>query len=221
MSRPPILLTGFGPFPGAPENVSKWLVEALANAIPPSRLGCALHREVLPTEWAEVSQRGPDLLDRHKPRLVLHFGLNRRARGFRIERSAHNLVEARPDARGALPEGGCILERGRARLDTPIPAKKLAEHLQRNGLPAATSRSPGGYLCNFLYYLSLDWAAKQEDRCHVCFVHLPPGPDQGGPLTEVELLRGAEAALLYLLDAVNHSDGATRSQAARGAARPC
>jgi pyroglutamyl-peptidase len=220
MSRQPILLTGFGPFPGAPENVSKWLVEALADAGPHSRHGCDIHREVLPTEWAEVSRRGPDLLDRHKPRLVLHFGLNLRARGFRIERSAHNLVQAKPDARGAVPEGGCILERGRARLDTPIPAKKLAEHLQRNGLPARMSRSAGGYLCNFLYYLSLDWAAKQEDRCHVCFVHLPPGPEQGGLLTEVELLRGAEAALLYLLDAVDRGDGAVPLQAAGGAERP-
>lgn len=220
MSRQPILLTGFGPFPGAPENVSKWLVEALADAIPPSRLGCDLRGEVLPTEWAEVSRRGPDLLDHHKPRLVLHFGLNRRASGFRIERFAHNRIQARPDARGALPEGGCILERGRDRLDTPVPAKKLAEHLQRNGLPAATSRSAGGYLCNFLYYLSLHWAAKQEDRCHVCFLHLPPGPEQGGPLTEIELLRGAEAALFYLLDTVDRVDGAAPIQAASGAARP-
>jgi pyroglutamyl-peptidase len=220
MSRQPILLTGFGPFPGAPENVSKWLVEALADAISPSRLGCDLHREVLPTEWVEISQRGPDLLKQHKPRLVLHFGLNKRARGFRIERSAHNHIHAKPDARGAMPEGGCILERGRDRLDTPIPAKKLAQHLQRNGLPAATSRSAGGYLCNFLYYLSLNWAAKQEDRCHVCFMHLPPGPDQGGPLTEVELLRGAETALFYLLDAVNRGEGAAPSEAAGGAAHP-
>ena len=41
MSRQPILLTGFGPFPGAPENVSKWLVEALADTISP-RLGWAV-----------------------------------------------------------------------------------------------------------------------------------------------------------------------------------
>jgi pyroglutamyl-peptidase len=220
MSRQPILLTGFGPFPGAPENVSKWLVEALADTIPPSRLGCDLHGAVLPTEWAEVSRRGPDLLDRHKPRLVLHFGLNGRARGFRIEQFAHNRIKVRPDARGALPKSGCILERGRDRLDTPIPARKLAEHLQQSGLPAATSRSAGGYLCNFLYYLSLHWAATQEDRCHVCFVHLPPGPKEGGPLTEAELLRGAEIALLYLLDAVDRGHDIAPLQAARGAARP-
>jgi pyroglutamyl-peptidase len=220
MSRQPVLLTGFGPFPGAPENVSKWLVEALPDTIPSSRLGCDLHGTVLPTEWAEVSRRGPELLDRHKPRLVLHFGLNRRARGFRIEQFAHNRVEARPDARGALPKGGCILERGRARLDTPVPARKLTEHLQQSGLPAARSRSAGGYLCNFLYYHSLHWAAAREERCHVCFVHLPPGPKEGGPMTEAELLRGAETVLLYLLETVDRGNGTAPLLAARGAARP-
>jgi len=220
MSRQPILLTGFGPFPGAPENVSKWLVEALAETITSSRLGCDLHGTVLPTEWAEVSRRGPDLLDRHKPRLVLHFGLDLRARGFRIEQHAHNRVEVRQDARGALPTGGCVLERGHARLDTPVPARKLVEHLKQSGLPAAMSRSAGGYLCNFLYYLSLHWAATQEEPCHVCFVHLPPGPKEGGPLTEAELLRGAETALLYLLDTVDRGHGTAPLLTAHGAAGP-
>jgi pyroglutamyl-peptidase len=220
MSRQPVLLTGFGPFPGAPENVSEWLVEALADSLSPSRLGSDLHGAVLPTEWAEVSRRGPDLLDRHRPRLVLHFGLDRRARGFRIEQHAHNRVEVRQDARGALPTGGCVLERGHARLDTPVPARKLAEHLKQSGLPAAASGSAGGYLCNFLYYLSLHWAATQQEPCHVCFVHLPPGPKEGGPLTEAELLHGAETALLYLLDAIDRGDGAAPLHAARAAAGP-
>jgi pyroglutamyl-peptidase len=218
MPRPPILLTGFGPFPGASENVSKWLVETLAASLSPARLRREVLGEVLPTEWREVSRRGPDLLHRHKPGLVLHFGLNPRARGFRIERSAHNRLHAKPDARGALPEWSAIIEAGHARLDTPIPAKDLARHLHQSGLPAATSRSAGSYLCNFLYYLSLDWAAKQEAPCHVCFVHLPPGPSEGGPLTEAELLRGAEAALVYLLDAVDRRDGEDTPETVSGPA---
>lgn len=214
MPRPPILLTGFGPFPGVPENVSKWLVEALAAS--PSRFGCDVHGEVLPTEWTEVAKRAPTLLHRHRPRLTIHFGLNPRARGFRVERSAHNRVHARHDARGALPAGAAVIEAGPARLDTGVPASQLVKHLKQNGFPAAASRSAGSYLCNFLYYLSLDWAAKQENRCHVCFVHIPPGPRQGGPLTEAELLRGAEAALLYLLEAVDRGDRAPLQAASGG-----
>lgn len=213
MARPRVLLTGFDPFPGAPENVSKWLVETLAGSSPSANSGCELHAAVLPTEWTEVSTLGPRLLDQHRPRLVLHFGLSRRTRGFRIERSAHNRIQAKHDARGELPAAPTIIEQGRARFDTTLPAAGLARHLQQQGLPAVTSCSAGTYLCNFFYYLSLDWAARQHTACDVCFVHVPPSARQGGPLSEAELLRGAEAAICYLIDFTHHRDGAGASGA--------
>lgn len=199
MARPRILITGFGPFPGAAENSSAWLVEALTGARLSSRLDCDLHAEVLPTEWTEVSVRGPRLLQRHRPQLTIHFGLSKRAKGFRIERFAHNVVDLRDDASGALPAMRCALERGDFRLDTRIPAWGLAKYLRSQDVPAVASRSAGTYLCNYLYYLSLHWARQQEARRDVSFVHLPPHPRQGGPLSEAELLRGAELILRYLL----------------------
>ena len=202
-----LLITGFGPFPGVTENVSAWLVESLAAASPSSRLGCKLHAQVLPTEWAAVGALGPNLLNQYEPRLILHFGLSNRARGFRIERSAHNRVGAKDDARGVRLMSRIILEHGQERLDTVLSSASLAKHLRKHGLPAATSRSAGTYLCNFLYYLSLEWAGRQAKRCDVVFVHVPPGPHQGGPLGEAELLRGADAILRYLLAVVETRDG--------------
>jgi pyroglutamyl-peptidase len=199
MARPRVLLTGFGPFPGAAENSSAWLVEELAGKRQASRLGCDLDAEVLPTEWAEVARRGPGLIQHHRPRLILHLGLHKRARGFRIERSAHNLIDLREDARGAVLNRRTILDRSDGRLDTEVPATQLARHLRTQDLPAVASRSAGTYLCNYLYYLSLHWARGQNGACDVCFVHLPPGPRQGGPLSEAELLRGAELIVRYLL----------------------
>ena len=207
MARPHVLITGFGPFPGAAENSSAWLVETLAASRPSSRLNCTLHAEVLPTEWAEVSTLGPRLLNRHRPRLILHLGLNKRARGFRIERTARNVIDLREDARGAMPNTRSVLDRGHARLDTRVPAQGLAKHLRAQDLPAVDSRSAGTYLCNYLYYLSLDWARRQEAPCDVCFVHIPPGPGQGGPLSETDLLRGTEHILGYLLAFARDRDG--------------
>jgi pyroglutamyl-peptidase len=199
MARPRVLLTGFGPFPGAAENSSAWLVEELAGDRQSSHLGCDLHAEVLPTEWAEVARLGPGLVKYHRPRLTLHLGLHKRAQGFRIERSAHNLIDLREDARGAVLNRRTILDRSDRRLDTAIPASQLARHLRTRGLPAVASRSAGTYLCNYLYYLSLHWARGQNGACDVCFVHLPAGPSQGGPLSEAEMLRGAELIMRYLL----------------------
>ena len=120
MARPHVLITGFGPFPGAAENSSAWLVETLAASRPSSRLNCTLHAEVLPTEWAEVATLGPRLFNQHRPRVMLHLGLNKRARGFRIERTARNLIDPNEDARGAVPSTRSVLERGRALLDRMV-----------------------------------------------------------------------------------------------------
>jgi pyroglutamyl-peptidase len=199
MARPRILLTGFGPFPGAADNPSAWLVDALAQGQPSSLADCNIHTDVLPTEWAEVAARGPRLFRQHRPELVLHFGLNKRAQGFHIERSAHNVIALKEDACGALPAMRHVIERGDARLDTAISTAELARHLRKQNLPARASRSAGTYLCNYLYYLSLYLARDRQDPCSVIFVHLPPGPRQGGPLSEAELLRGGEIILRYLL----------------------
>jgi pyroglutamyl-peptidase len=206
MAHPRVLITGFGPFPGAAENSSAWLAQSLAAKGAPS--GCTLHAEVLPTEWAEVTTLGPRLLQQHRPRLILHLGLSRNAKGFRIEHSAHNVIDFREDARGATPNKRSVLEPGETRLDTAISTGKLARHLRTQDLPAAASRSAGAYLCNYLYYLSLHWARAQGAPCDVTFVHLPPGPRQGGPLSEAELLRGAELILRYLLAFAQDRDGA-------------
>ena len=202
MVKTKVLLTGFGPFPGAPENPSAWLAETLASSALARRREVSLDAEILPTEWAAVSARAPRLLETLKPQLMLHFGLSPPASSFRIERSAHNRILPRADAAGALPGRGSIIPAGRDRLDSLFPTDRLAAHLRQNGIAAAASRSAGRYLCNFLYYLSLDWARRQPTPCHAVFVHIPLAAPQGGPLHHDELLRGAEAALAFAL-AVN------------------
>lgn len=211
-----ILLTGFGPFPGVPENNSGRLIEALARRKLTSRLGCAIETRVLPTEWTQISLMGPALLRTHRPRLVLHFGVSSRASGFRIERAAHNRIVRREDARGALHDKRFILDHGDDRLDTEVPVPELARHLRGLGLPAVTSSSAGAYLCNFLYYQSLDWARRQKRRADICFVHVPHGEKQGGTLSDAELLRGTEAILRYLIAHAERADSTSVVATRRG-----
>ena len=146
-----------------------------------------------------IADLTPRLHETLQPHVTIHFGLSQRARGFRIERSAHNRAGPRADAAGALPSSRVICPSGPARLDTSLPASALAAHLKQRGIDAAPSRSAGRYLCNFLYYLSLDWAARQDGARTVLFVHMPPGASDGGPLSETELLDGADAILRFAL----------------------
>jgi pyroglutamyl-peptidase len=197
MARPRVLVTGFGPFPGAPENPSASLAEALGD---PQSPGFELHVHVLPTEWEAVAGLAPLLYARLQPDVMIHFGLCQRAVGFRIERSAYNRAAPRVDARAALPAARHVLTQGPERLDTRVPAAKVAAHLSAHGIPASSSRSAGRYVCNFLYYHSLAWVAEQQTTAPVAlFVHIPRGAGQGGPISDASLLHGAQEVVRFVL----------------------
>ena len=200
MARPRVLITGFGPFPGFDENPSAWLVQTLAKQQRSPEF--ELHARVLPTEWDEVALISR-LCTALEPHVMIHFGVSRRAAAFSIERSAHNRMARKCDARGALPKGNTIRADGSQRLDTPFPAAALAAHLRRTGLAAVTSRSAGTYLCNVLYYHALEWAYGQKDTPHVIFVHIPPWTRKGGPSSREALLHGGAETLRFVLGYAN------------------
>lgn len=196
MAWPRVLVTGFGPFPGVAENPSAWLAETLAAE--PPRLDAEFHARVVPTAW-QAAELMPQLYDSLQPHVMIHFGVSERANAFRIERSAHNRAALRADASQALPAGRVIHAEGPDRLDTELPAGRLAAHLRTSGLPAVTSRSAGSYLCNFLYYHSLDWARRQPEPRLALFVHVPPLSGQGGTFSAEDLLRGAHETVRFVL----------------------
>ena len=198
MERPRILLTGFGPFPGVPTNPSAWLAETLAEGLPAPDLHGRIHVRIFPTEW-QAAALVADLCETLQPHVMIHFGVSEHAKTFRIEHSAHNRTAPRADAGGALPASPLILGEGAGRLDTAFPAAALARHLQTNGVAAVTSHSAGHYLCNFLYYHSLDWALRQSAPPLVLFVHVPPTSGKDDDLTEEMLLRGGQEILRFVL----------------------
>jgi pyroglutamyl-peptidase len=200
MAQPRVLITGFGPFPGFAENPSSWLVETLAARERAS--GVALDARVLPTLWEDVALI-PGLYRSLQPHTMIHFGVSEGAKAFHIEASAHNRVTRRADAAGAMPKARAIRERGPARFDTPFPAAGLAAHLRRSGIAARTSRSAGAYLCNFLYYHSLEWALQQRTAPLVVFVHIPPWTKKRGVQSREALLHGATEIFRFVLACAN------------------
>jgi pyroglutamyl-peptidase len=198
MERRRILLTGFGPFPGVPTNPSAWLAEALAEGLPAPDLHGRIHVRIFPTEW-QAAALVADLCETLQPHVMIHFGVSEHAKTFRIEHSAHNRTAPRADAGGALPASPVILGEGAGRLDTAFPAAALARHLKTNGVAVVTSHSAGHYLCNFLYYHSLDWALRQSAPPLVLFVHVPPTSGRDGDFTDEMLLRGGQEILRFIL----------------------
>ncbi len=174
-ARPTILLTGFGPFPGVPENATALLVPRLAKA---ARARYATHEvsaEILPTEWARAPGRLTALLAAANVVLALHFGASHNAEGFQIELIGRNLQTSRPDAVGEHPASERVLESGPELLAATLPAERIAARLLGLGYPCCTSSDAGTYLCNAVLYHSLAAARAQPMPRLAGFVHIPAG----------------------------------------------
>jgi pyroglutamyl-peptidase len=160
-----ILVTGFGPFPGAPHNPTAALVRRLARQ---RRTGFRVVGHVFETRYDCVDRELPALIKKHKPDAILMFGLHGRARTLRIETVARNVLGRVRDAGGHLPRSAAIV-RGAAHMPMRSPASRLTNAARRAGIAAQTSRDAGKYLCNYLC-----WRTTETASHPAAFIHVPP-----------------------------------------------
>ena len=121
-----ILVTGFGPFPGAPSNPTGPMVERLARLRRPALTDIKIVPYVFPTSYAAVDRELPKLIAMHKPRALLMFGLAARTKSLRIETRARNALALLPDVSGRSLRRHSILHGGPATLALPGQTRSLA-----------------------------------------------------------------------------------------------
>jgi pyroglutamyl-peptidase len=168
-----ILVTGFGPFPGAPFNPTEPLVQRLARLRRPGLADTKIVSHIFPTGYAAVDRELPRLLAKHKPDALLMFGLAPRAKTIRIETRARNSVSLLPDAGGVALRRLTIAAGGPAALAMPAPARRLLAAVRGMGVPAALSRDAGRYLCNYLCWRAAEAADQKGGPRLAAFVHVP------------------------------------------------
>jgi len=189
-----VLLTGFGPFPGAPSNPTGPLVQGLARLRRPGLADLRLVPHVFPTSYRAVDRELPRRVAELKPDAVLMFGLSAKASCLQVETRARNAISAltRDDA-GQLPPATCILPGGPAALAFDVPAARLALAARRMRVETVISRDAGRYLCNYLCWRAIESAARPGGPKLVAFIHVPRLGKNGWRMRD--LLRGAEAIL--------------------------
>ena len=202
-----VLITGFGPFPGAPFTPTAALAKSLARRRRPALSEIVRIAHVFPTSYAAVEHELPDLIARHRPDLVLLFGLAPRTPHLRIETRARNRRSTLfADVDGMHPSMA-IRAGGPAALVAVAPQWPVRIAARTARVPAQLSIDAGKYLCNFAY-----WRALELGRNHgglVQFVHVPNASRADARmrrsgrrqrrLVEADLLRTGEAILLALL----------------------
>src|ERR1700710_402579 len=85
-----ILITGFGPFPGAPHNPTMPLVARLLRLRRPAFSEGELSGHIFPVTYKAVERGLPRLLAEPPPHALLMFGLASRTPHGRIETRARN-----------------------------------------------------------------------------------------------------------------------------------
>ena len=174
-----LLLAGFGPFPGAPDNPSSELAFRIAAD---ARLNA--QAVAAPTTWGgayeAIVAAAQDCAG------VLLFGIDPGASDFAVEMRACNARALRPDAAGERPPTPRIDHSGPAVARSNAPIALMLQALSHERLPTRASSDAGDYICNYVLYRLLT----ERPDLVTGLVHLPAGADADA------LIRGAAASAL-------------------------
>ncbi|MGI6852686.1 hypothetical protein [Mesorhizobium sp. 1B3] len=171
--NPRVLVTGFSAFPGAPVNPTERLIAELAARDSQLQEAGALSFAVLDVDYAKLPVMLGEFAKVEQPDIAIHFGLSAEAHGFTLERCARNIRGPKPDNIGHVPVEGRICA-GPDILASTLPLERLHAALVRHGLPVSWSDDAGGYLCNYLFYLSRSEAMAEFAPEMSGFIHVPP-----------------------------------------------
>jgi len=205
-----ILVTGFGPFPGAPFNPTGALVEKLARLRRPLLADVTIVPHIFRTSYAVVDEELPKLIAKHKPDALLMFGLATRAKVVRIETRARNTLTSFPDVSGRSLNRRSIVGGGPPSLPMPARSRHLFAAARNARIPVLVSRDAGRYLCNYLCWRATEAVAQNGPR-FAAFVHVPltsrtiRKSGKRGILTLDDLSRAAEQFLVVLATATQRT----------------
>ncbi|KQO63299.1 peptidase C15 [Methylobacterium sp. Leaf88] len=170
----PLLVTGFGPFPGVPRNPSAALARRIGALARPKLGGIPVRVLILRTTYAAIPDRlAPALAE--APAAILMLGVATRAKRVRVEMQGRNRTSRLfPDASGRTASRLTLERDGPPARRSPAAASALAT-LRGHGIAAVPSRDAGRYLCNASYFRAL------RESPPALFVHIPLPPRTSRP----------------------------------------
>ncbi|MDO4791212.1 MAG: hypothetical protein Q3999_01875 [Buchananella hordeovulneris] len=175
----PILVTGYGPFPGVEVNPSGRAVEMLAQS--PEKLATSRQVvfEVLPVSYRRTLPRLKELLAAHRPALTICVGVDNTAQTLKLETLAFNeFAQHATDVDGELPREVQVIPGGatqwEARFDVDAAVAALSDEARVGGpLPVTSSADAGRYLCNAALAV-ITQEADERGEGATLFLHIPP-----------------------------------------------
>lgn len=202
------LITGFGPFPGAPFNPTERLVRDLQHKRRPALANVERIAHIFTVSYSTVDRDLPRLLAQHQPDILLMFGLAARTPHLRVEMRARNAITTIwPDAAQTRIKHGKISMGGPDALLFGAHTKRLLRAAQLTSMPSAASRDAGRYLCNYLCWRAIEATETIIKPPLAAFIHIPLVPRISGArphgmkanVSHEMLLEAGEAILLEMM----------------------
>ncbi len=187
-----VLITGFGPFPGAPYNPTQPLVARLTRLRRPAFSDVELSSHIFPVTYKAVTTH------------------------VRIETRARNAVTLLwPDAAQTRVRKGSIGPGPDAMMFGPHTSR-LQRAALGSGIDARPSRDAGAYLCNYLSWRVIEAVGTHDDLRLSAFVHVPLLARGGAAwrkgFSRVTLEELVDAGESMLLEMVRLARGAARER---------
>lgn len=191
-----VLVTGFGPFRDVSNNPSARLIELMDEQSPAlfKAAGLELTCRLLPVTWEGGRRVFDDAVVNARPDFTLHFGYTSHALGYQLEAGAANMTCEEADADGQCAATTDVIRDAQQRLETCFDLDVVQDRLDACGVPVSRSDDAGRYLCNYLYFYALEWAARANRPGTALFVHMPHFED--GVFGDTLALTGAKEILL-------------------------
>jgi len=153
-----IIITGFGPFGDVVDNPSSRLAEQVAK-----RVKNVTVYSKIQVSMSAVEKLLREDMDREGALLIIHLGVNIGSRVVEFQLEAKNIKLFNiPDADGVSSEGEPIDPLGPNTLSTSLSA------FIPSPINSSTSHDAGTYICNYLYYRSL------QEGFRSIFIHIAP-----------------------------------------------
>ncbi|XP_076751256.1 pyroglutamyl-peptidase 1 [Xylocopa sonorina] len=188
-----ILVTGFGQFDNHIINASWEAVKELSKLCHDSEEMSDVRVVIkeIPVSYDDVSTYVPRLWREYNPIILLHVGVSGQAQCLTIEGCAHSNGYLRPDIYEKRPDETNIEFDV---LKTKINVQQICDAINGNTSKtkcnACISYDAGRYLCEYIYYKSLQIASKRT-----LFVHVP----DFDRYSSVQTAKGLYDILRYIL----------------------
>lgn len=163
-----IIVTGFGPFGKHIINASWEAVKNLSkknSEILKKQYNVNLIIKEIPVAYDHVIKNIPELWQQYNPLFVVHIGVSYLAKCLQIETQACSSGYTKKDIKDNCPEvcNDCKI------LNTTLDVDKLCQDLkEKYDCTACPSNNAGRYLCEFIFYHSLNINQNKS-----LFIHVP------------------------------------------------